>query len=174
MQMPDLQQTTLPLRDIRLPAEPGFWPLAPGWWVLAALALLLLIWMTVKWLGYRRRKHRWLAINEQLSELEFNHQTQPNKQRLLQELSVFLRRFVKHQLHDRQAVTAQGTAWIDSLNQWLPGEPFNAFAEVLNHGVYQADCEFDEQRLLELVRQLIKTQVLKPAKRVTGGGGQHV
>ncbi|MEZ5597107.1 MAG: DUF4381 domain-containing protein [Pseudomonadales bacterium] len=30
------------LRDIHLPADPGWWPPAPGWWLLAALLLISL------------------------------------------------------------------------------------------------------------------------------------
>ena len=32
----------LPLRDIHLPAEPGWWPPAPGWWAAGALVVLAL------------------------------------------------------------------------------------------------------------------------------------
>jgi hypothetical protein len=35
-----MNPTDLPLRDIHLPPDPGWWPLAPGWWLLAALLLL--------------------------------------------------------------------------------------------------------------------------------------
>lgn len=46
----------LPLRDVHLPAAPGWWPLAPGWWlVLGCIALVLLI--GCAW-WYRRRRQR--------------------------------------------------------------------------------------------------------------------
>ncbi|MFC3195231.1 DUF4381 domain-containing protein [Marinicella sediminis] len=164
MQMPDPQQTTLPLRDIRLPAEPGFWPLAPGWWILLALLALLMIWLGILWVRYSRRKRRWQAINQQLSTIEFNYRQHHDKQQLLQQLSVFLRRFVKHQLHDHQAVSSSGDRWINALNQYLPGEPFKAYSQPLTSGVFQSACEYDEQQLLALTRQLIKTQVMRPGR----------
>ena len=36
-----MQETPLPLRDLHLPAEVGWWPLAPGWWVLIAIVAAL-------------------------------------------------------------------------------------------------------------------------------------
>lgn len=46
--------TALQLRDVHLPAAPGWWPLPPGWWlVIGACALLaLLMW------GWRVRRRR--------------------------------------------------------------------------------------------------------------------
>lgn len=51
--------TALQLRDVHLPAAPGWWPLPPGWWlVIGACALLaLLAWA---WRARRRRlRRRW-------------------------------------------------------------------------------------------------------------------
>jgi hypothetical protein len=173
MQMPDLQQPALPLRDIKLPAEPGYWPLAPGWWILAAVAALLLIWIGIKAHQRRQRKKHWLAIEQQLSVLEFDFQTQQNKQQLLQQLSAFLRRFVRHQLRDEQALSCQGEDWIAYLNQWLPGQPFTPFSEALTTGMYQPACDYDEAALLQLTRQLIKTQVMRATPQPVAGG-RHV
>ena len=173
MQMPDLQQPALPLRDIKLPPEPGFWPLAPGWWILAVVALLLLIWIGLKAYQRQQRKKRWLAIEQQLSVLEFEFQTQQNKQQLLQQLSAFLRRFVRHHLHDEQALSASGQDWIAYLNQWLPGEPFTPFSEALTTGLYQPTCDYDEATLLMLTRQLIKSQVMRATPQPISGG-RHV
>ncbi len=51
--------TALQLRDVHLPAAPGWWPLPPGWWlVIGACALMaLLAWA---WHVRRRRlRRRW-------------------------------------------------------------------------------------------------------------------
>lgn len=173
MQMPDLQQPALPLRDIKLPAEPGFWPLAPGWWVLATLALVMLIWIGLKIHQRQQRKKHWLAIEQQLAALEFDFQTHHNKQQLLQELSAFLRRFVRHHLLDEQALSVSGDDWITYLNQWLPGQPFTPYTEALTTGLYQPSCDYDESALLTLTRELIKTQVMR-ASPTAVSGGQHV
>ena len=50
-----MEQNALPLKDLHLPAETGWWPLAPGWWgvigVLAAAAAYL------AWRWYRAWRH---------------------------------------------------------------------------------------------------------------------
>ena len=173
MQLPDLPSTALPLRDIRLPGEPGFWPLAPGWWVLLVMALGLLTWLSIKWWQHRGRKQQWQAIEQQLTAIEFAHQREPDKQRLLRQLSGFLRRFVRHHLRDDVAISATGDDWINHLNQWLPGQPFTPFREALTVGMYQPACDYDDQQLLELTRRLIKSQVLR-ARPGSVAGGRHV
>ena len=166
--MQNLQQT-LPLRDIKLPPDPGFWPLAPGWWALIALALLGLSGLVILWLKHRRRKRRWLAIEAQLGQIEFDYKRHQNKQKLLSELSMFLRRFVRFESHNQTATTWSGDAWINHLNQMHPRQSFAPFAEALSQGVYQAAHDYDETALLQTMHQVLKSQVMQPTK-----GGAHV
>lgn len=49
----------LPLRDVHLPAAPGWWPLAPGWWLLLAALVSVLVLAGVLWQLRRRRRRRW-------------------------------------------------------------------------------------------------------------------
>ena len=178
MQVPAMPEptTTLPLRDIKLPAEPGYWPLAPGWWVLIALILVLCSWLLWKYLRYRRRQKRWQAIQQQLTQIQFDYAQHQQDQQLLAELSVFLRRFVKFQLGDPKATTLQGDAWIDYLNQFKPAGSFKPYAEALSSGVYQSNHRYDAQGLLSATEQLVRQQVMKPPKQQPqqNQGGQHV
>jgi hypothetical protein len=161
--MPGKAQQVLPLRDIKLPAEPGFWPLAPGWWLLIVALLLLLLWLGIKWYRYRMKKRRWLDINQQLAELEFSYQRDKNPQQLLTDVSVFLRRFVRFQLKQDQATSLVGSNWISYLNQFDPSKPFSAYETALTAGVYQSNCEYDAQGLIQTTRAFIRKQVMKPA-----------
>lgn len=162
MQAPEMP--VLPLRDIKLPPEPGFWPLAPGWWVLIGLLLVILVWLSIKWLGYLRRKKRWLEIEQQLSAIEFDYLQNSNKQQLLADLSVFLRRFVKFQLGQNKSVTLTGKNWIAHLNQLQGQKLFAPYAKALGEGVFQHNPDYDADGLLETTRHFIKQQVMKPAK----------
>ncbi len=161
MQAPPVQ--TLPLRDIKLPVEPGFWPLAPGWWVVIVVLLLLIIWAVIKGYQYNRKKRRWQQIDQQLSTLEFGFQQSNNKQELLTEISMFLRRFVKFQLNQNAASSLAGEAWITHLDQYQPGT-FAKFESALTHGVFESDCEYDPHQLLQVTRDFIKKQVMRPTK----------
>ncbi|OZB54177.1 MAG: hypothetical protein B7X38_01555 [Stenotrophomonas sp. 14-69-23] len=54
--------TTLPLRDVHLPAAPGGWPPAPGWWLLLGALLLGLGAVVALRLHRRRRRRRWQSL----------------------------------------------------------------------------------------------------------------
>ena len=58
---------SLPLRDIHLPAEAGWWPPAPGWWLLFALAALLPA--LVAYFHRRRRQRQRSAVSLARKEL---------------------------------------------------------------------------------------------------------
>ena len=67
MQSPALDPSTLPLRDIHLPENVGWWPPAPGWWLLPALAVLAL---AAAWYARRLyRRRRYSAVNMAKQEL---------------------------------------------------------------------------------------------------------
>ena len=170
MQAPEAQ--ILPLRDIRLPAEPGFWPLAPGWWMLLILFTVLLIVLAIKWHRYAQKKRRWQDIDQQLSQLEFDYQTNQDPQKLLTSVSVFLRRFVKFQMQHNQATAMIGANWVAHLNQFHKDQPFAAFEQALTQGVFQSTCEYDVDDLLRTTRLFIKQQVMRPIK--TTKEPQHV
>ncbi len=155
----------LPLRDIRLPAEPGFWPLAPGWWVLITVSLIVLAWLTLKTYQHLKKKRRWQQIEQQLADIEFDFNQSNNKQKLLTETSVFLRRFVKFQLKQNQASTLSGQDWIEHLDQLQNDQSFEPFKTALTSGVYQDSYEYDADQLLSTTHQFIKKQVMKPNKK---------
>ena len=54
--------TTLPLRDVHLPAAPGVWPPAPGWWLLLGVLLLGLAVFVALRLRRRHRRRRWQSL----------------------------------------------------------------------------------------------------------------
>ncbi len=173
MQTPNIPapaMQTLPLRDIKLPAEPSFWPLAPGWWLLIALLMMLLIWLGFKWYRHHQKKQRWQAIDEQLSAIEFKYTQDQNSQQLLTGISAFLRRFVKHQLGQNTATSLSGTQWIEHLNQLDSKPTFSPYERPLTQGPFQASCEYDADGLLQATRAFIKRQVMQPHK----AGAKHV
>lgn len=60
--------TTLPLRDVHLPAAPSWWPLPPGWWVVLGVVLLCLLaaWGARAW-RRRQRRHRCAVFDSALA-----------------------------------------------------------------------------------------------------------
>ncbi len=160
MQTPEM--SVLPLRDIKLPAEPGFWPLAPGWWVVIVLAALFLLILAVKWFRYAKKKRRWQQINEQLDQIAYDYKTDQDSQKLLTTISTFLRRFVKYQLGQDQATSLAGGNWITYLNHFQGTCSFDAFEKALTEGVFKEDYEYDSDELIQTTRLFIKQLVMKP------------
>lgn len=159
--MQGLPAEALPLLDLKWPAEPGFWPLAPGWWVLIVLSALLLVWLLLLVQRFRQKKRRWQQIEQQLSAIEFAYSQSHDRQHLLTDLSVFLRRFVRFQLQQTQATSLAGEAWVNHLDRLQPGA-FEAFKEALTTGVYVRDCDYDAEQLLHTTHQFIKRHVMQP------------
>ncbi|WP_223786632.1 DUF4381 domain-containing protein [Marinicella meishanensis] len=165
--MQGLAPDALPLRDLKLPAEPGFWPLAPGWWVVMVLLTVLLLGLFYWWRRYRQKKQRWAQIEQQLTAIELAYDEHQDRQHLLTELSAFLRRFVRFQLQQKRASSLAGEAWLRHLDALQPGA-FAGYEQALTEGVYAPQFDCDVEHLLQTTRQFIKRHVLgRPAKTPT-------
>lgn len=106
----------LPLRDVHLPAAPGWWPLAPGWWLLIGAVVLVAVAVLAVYFIRRRRLQRWMAL--------FDRQLQaaPQGPAKLAAASELLRRAARRL--DPQAVQLQGDAWL----RFLDGAKGNDFS----------------------------------------------
>lgn len=157
----------IPIRDIHLPDLPGWWPIAPGWWLV--LMLLVMLALVVPWLR-KKIQHRSL---QQLANLEFNHiQTEyeqhQNKARLVQDLSILLRRTGMSYGSRQQAAALIGNDWTNHLDA-LTDKPFFApkFGQLLSTGQYQRQPEFDAKALLQCCQQWLQAL---PRNKVTHQG----
>ena len=149
-------QTALQLRDIHLPAEPGFWPPAPGWWILAALLLALLFWTgRILLRRYRllRQRQRILAM---LTELELDSETTPEK---IAQISSLLRRLALMRYPRQQVAALTGADWLHFLDKSGGNGRFShGPGQVLATGPYQPalSTDPDTQALGTLVRDWVK------------------
>lgn len=153
--MNELPGADLPLRDIRIPAEPSWWPPAPGWWVLSLLLLTLLVW--VIWRGRRvwLRRQRRLSIQRQL-DAEVAAASTPEHQ--LRCAAVFLRRWVLAE--DASAAMLRGDDWLAYLDGRDPTRPFSqGVGRLLLDGPYRKQVDTaDASALLALVRRRLLDQ----------------
>lgn len=115
----------LPLRDIHLPPEPGFWPPAPGWWLLAALVLggCACVYM---WLLYRRRARR-SALGVARNELDNLRRRAEagDLEQTIRDLSVLLRRVAISLFPRKETAGLTGTDWLRFLDRPFPERPFS-------------------------------------------------
>lgn len=106
------------LRDIHLPAPPGWWPPAPGWWLLALLALLAVAY-GLRWLWWRERRRRWRRrVRAELERIAAAHAHSADALALATDLSRLLRR--ASLLLDPRAAALRGEDWLAFLDARLP------------------------------------------------------
>lgn len=139
------------LRDIHLPAEPGWWPPAPGWWVLAALLLLVLGLLLHRWLHRRRLARARAELLGELDALLAQHRDTPAGR--LAAMSMLLRRAGKRYAPAMHA--AQGDAWLAFLDGDDPGRPFSSGAgRLLLEGPFRRQVDdADVDAVTALVRR---------------------
>lgn len=143
----------LPLRDIQLPAEPGWWPPAPGWWVLAALLLVAFGYLALRirrhWLQQRRRRQRLRHLEESLLAAGSEGPAR------IAAGSEFLRRLARRDAP--QALNLQAEAWLAYLDRDLPDAPFsNGPGRLLLDGGYRPALE---QEVVEAALQAVRRRV---------------
>ena len=151
-------QPALQLRDIHLPAEPGFWPPAPGWWILAVLLLVLLAW--VAWVAIRRyRLHRQRQhILAMLGELEQGTGDAVTPEKIAQ-ISILLRRLALMRYPRQRVAALTGKDWLSFLDESGGQGRFSSGpGQVLASGPYQPALpdNLDTHALGTLVRHWVK------------------
>lgn len=111
-------QTTLPLRDIHLPANVGWWPPAPGWWLVAGLvvlALLLLAWRIRR----RGNRHLYQAARQELQHIRSRYDQDHDERQLIQAVSIWLRRVCISRYPAADVAGLTGRRWLQFLDQSL-------------------------------------------------------
>jgi hypothetical protein len=155
----------LPLADIHLPTEPGYWPLAPGWWILMGLivlALLLSYWFYRRHQAQAYRRKALIAFKHLQTEFKRN----ANLEQFLQASGLLLR---------RTALTAQPKAFNPALKgddwlYWLDnyGSKQSHFlsdtGKALTQGIYQKNPQVNLAELNQMIEDWIKNH--KGAKHV--------
>ena len=149
----------LDLRDIHLPAEPGFWPPAPGWWLLFAMILALAFWLGRSgWNLYRRLRRR----ERILGELERLQSAGLQAPALIAAVSALLKRVALSRYPRTEVAALTGEAWLAFLDR---SGGNGRFAEgpgrALAQGAYapsfqQGGQDFDARALIAVVRDWLR------------------
>ena len=115
----------IPIRDLHLPAEPGFWPLAPGWWVVMAVLVLLLVTAIVALYRQQRRSRARRFALRCVDQAMVEFRTHGNAVMLSTALSDVLRRAMLAYSPRRDVAGLTGEAWADWLDRGLPQPLFS-------------------------------------------------
>lgn len=146
------------LKDIHLPPEPSWWPPAPGWWLLAALLLMLVVWLArVLWRRQRlaaRRRCVIAQLDRLLQEYDSKHAC-----RFVAGVAELLRRVALVHYPRRQVAPLAGEDWLRFLDEsGGQGRFEHGVGRVLAEGAYRPECEVDPQALAGLTRSWILAQ----------------
>lgn len=148
-------QQALQLRDIHLPAAPGFWPPAPGWWVVAGLLALLIAGAAFKaWRQYRVRARERRAMRT-LAEAEAGFREERTPERLAP-ISELLRQIALARFPRRRVASLTGRAWLHFLDEsGGQGRFTEGPGRVLAGVPYQRSLptDLDTDALMALVRE---------------------
>jgi len=149
--------SALQLRDIHLPAEPGWWPPAPGWWVLAVLLLVLMVWLT----RFALRRYRLHRQRQQLLAMLDALTGQPDNAtpKTITELSILLRRLALMRFPRQQVAALTGSEWLSFLDRSGGDGGFShGPGQVLATGPYQPalPADVDLTALSALLHEWIK------------------
>jgi len=154
---PDLQQ--LPLRDIHLPEPVSWWPPAPGWWGILALCLLLLM-STLLIFRFRKNGKLRRASKASIEQVFAEYRTHGDPQRLIDELSVLLRRISLSHYPRSKVAGLTGDAWLEFLDLGIEDTPvqrgFSTGAgAVLALAPYKPDIQIDVATLHNICLQWV-------------------
>jgi len=154
----------LPLRDLHMPPEIGWWPLAPGWWVLLTMMAAGLAWLLYRfWLRWRAGKPRRAALR-QLAQLKRAYQEGGDMQRLSIDLSELLRRAMLAYAPRSEVAGLSGERWLDWLDQGMDEKAFTDGAgkmiEVLPYRNPELGAQgVDVDGLLDAVYRRLRTPI---------------
>ncbi len=141
----------LPLRDIHLPEQIGYWPLAPGWWALTLLLLLLIFAGFSFWHFWQRRQLRRIALRrlDDLVSLPENELAAP--------LSRLLRQAAISHFPRQESAGLNGQHWLEFLDRPFKDTPFsNGVGRCLSDAPYRPEPEIDGEAVIALCRRWLK------------------
>lgn len=146
------------LRPLHLPEAISFWPPAPGWYGLFLLILLVSIiasYFIHPFWRHRKIKSQALKSWSRIAQ-EFKHHQ--NKQLLLRQLSVLLRRSMLARYPRAEVAAVINDHWAKQLDHAANKSLFATGAgKVLLQGPYQNTVPyFDPDELLFIVKQWVK------------------
>jgi hypothetical protein len=161
------------LRDIHVPAPPGWWPPAPGWWLVAMLALVVVILLArTAWHAWTRRRpirrtrELHAVLVRQLEDGTFAGATYAHA------CNELLKRLFVHGLGIDAARRLADDRWLAMLDRALGAPEFSQGAgRALGNTRFARAPEIDTDALVRVVERLLATITPRTAALVAGKQG---
>lgn len=153
MESDPLQQ----LRDVHLPADPGWWPPAIGWWILALALLAGLIWGVYLLVAAYRRRAPIRAAKALLTELHNAHGSgQISTIEFLHQGNELLKRLLVRAYKRREYASLSGDAWLVELDEISASKEFTSgTGKILGQDRFSRDPQVDVNALNDQLRLVV-------------------
>ena len=148
--------STLPLKDIHLPIEPGWWPPAPGWWFLLLFVVAALAFF--RWWRWRQTQRRLSAIymaQSELDKLQIEFEQHRDSRKFVADVSILLRRMSISVYPRTDSASLTGEDWLHFLDIPFDDHPFSQGpGRILIEAPYRRQTEAIElEPFVELCRR---------------------
>ena len=153
---PDTAQLLEQLRDIHGAPPAPWWPPAPGWWLLAALVLVLVLWLGRRLLDARRLRQRRQRLLDYLELLPRTLDPQTQPQAFLAAVNGLLKLAAMRAFPGAACATLKGAEWVAFLASHLEPADARPGFEVLAEGPYMPEPRFDSAVLCAAARKWLK------------------
>lgn len=162
-------QDALPLRDFQLPDVVSWWPPALGWWMVLIASVLIIVlsyWLIKKIRQPVLRKGVVVEKDRVIADY-LKHQ---DKNRLLKELSMVLRR-IGMSYQPRNVVAGMlGHHWFQQLNQLVDRNTLSDEVMILlSTAPYQKDPLLSDEQVQTVIEQVNLWVSVLPKNSVSGG-----
>ncbi len=111
-----MNEQTLNLKDIHLPAAVSWWPVAPGWWLLLTVLILLTVIIFISRKIYLSKQLK-RDITTELENIKQQYQQTGDSYQLATALSILLRRAAISFSSTEHVAGLTGEQWLDWLQQ---------------------------------------------------------
>jgi hypothetical protein len=150
---PDLLEQ---LKDIHGAPPLPWWPPAPGWWILAAMLLLVLIWVGSRALKRYRIHQRRKQMLAWIDHLNATIDPQKEPQSYLSTINRIFKVVALRAYPEEQVAVMAGSQWAEFLQQQMKKNQQSELLAVLSSGPYNPAPEFDPATISDLARLWIK------------------
>ena len=152
---------SLPIRDIHLPEQIGWWPPAVGWWMLVLIILLSIVFAI--WL-YRKLTRKTAVKTARKLLLNIKQDQVMDNDLKLAEISILLRRTAVSIFSRQEIASLTGMAWLEFLDSCSSGTDFTqGEGRVLLDAQYRKNKDVNIDALLSLCEDWL-TKVARKAK----------
>jgi len=153
---PDAQAILAELRDIHSPAAISMGPETTAWYIVFAIALMIMVWMLIRFIKAYARKRRQKQALDILHSAVTNY-TAENSASAIASISILLRRIALARFKRENVASLKNAAWLNFLDQQLQTTEFSTgIGKILITAPYQKRVETDIAALSDLVERWIK------------------